>query len=236
MGKLGLLGMVVLVLWGVAACSAVKIGSGPVVTLEKPLSGFDRIEAAWGFDVQIRQGDTFAVLLRVSENLVDDLDVAVRQGTLHLGLRAALGVANAHLEAEVTLPALSGLEVSGGADARLESFRLDDPFTLGASGGAKLRGDVEAGSIRADVSGGAEVSLSGTGEDLELNVSGGGEADLPGLTVREATVEASGGGTATVHATDSLDAEATGGGRVYYKGNPSVDRVETSGGGQVRPM
>jgi hypothetical protein len=50
-------------------------GSGNVVTREEDISGFDRVDASHAFKVDISQGETFSVVIRVDDNLLDKLVV-----------------------------------------------------------------------------------------------------------------------------------------------------------------
>lgn len=61
-------------------------GSGNVVTQEMALADFTSVEAANAFEVEITRSDTFAVTIRVDDNILDLLDVSKEGDTLRLGL------------------------------------------------------------------------------------------------------------------------------------------------------
>jgi hypothetical protein len=223
----------------VAGCGRIGGGvirpSGNLVTRQEDLAGFDRLDVGHGFDVEVRQGESFNVTLRVDENAVDHLKVELEGGTLYLGLKEPFYVTlNVPLQATITMPELTGLVLSGGTDGTITGFRSTDPVAIDLSGGSDLRGDIEAGDVRCVVSGGSDLTLTGAGQDLDLEVSGGSDADLSGFAVADAAVLASGGSDATVNATGRLDVEASGGGTVYYLGSPTLGTVDTSGGAQLR--
>ena len=70
MSKYLLLPVVFLMVALLAGCALVHItGSGNVVTQEEPLSGFDRVEISHAFHVDIRQGESYRVVVRVDDNL-----------------------------------------------------------------------------------------------------------------------------------------------------------------------
>jgi len=211
------------------------IGSGNVVAEEFDLSGFDQVEVSSAFDVEIRQGDAFSVVVRVDDNVKPYLDV-VRQGsTLRIGLKpfSLSGVSALTLEAEVTMPALTGLELSGASDVSVTDFKSTEPLYVEVSGASSLRGDIEAGGVRFDVSGASDVKLSGSGEDLVMGVSGASSADLADFPVADADIEVSGASSASVNVSGRLDVEASGASRVRYRGSPTLGSVNSSGGASI---
>jgi hypothetical protein len=223
----------------VSSCSltggGVIRGSGNLVTRQESFTGFDRLDVGHGFDIEVRQAETFSVELRVDENAVKHLMAEVDGSTLRLGLKSPFyATVNVTLQATVTMPELSALSLSGGAGGSITGFGFSQPFALELSGGSDLVGDIEVGDVRCVVSGGSDIALTGAGGDLDLEVSGGGEANLSGFAVANAKVLSSGGGGATVNTTGRLDVEASGGGTVYYTGNPTLGNINTSGGSSVK--
>jgi hypothetical protein len=219
-----------------AGCGQVSItGSGTMVTREETITGFDRVDVSHGFQVDVRQGDTFSVVIRVDDNVVEHLEVAKKGNTLRIGLKRnrSYTLKNTTLEAEVTMPELIGLELSGGSHATITGLTSTEDFKADLSGGSHLRGDIEAGEANFDLSGGSHLTLSGSAQDLKLDASGGGQIDLGGFSVVDADIELSGGARATVNPSGRLDVNASGGSHVYYIGNPTLGDIDTSGGSSV---
>ena len=210
-------------------------GSGNVVTREFDLSGFDQVEVTNAFEVEIRQGDAFSVIVRVDDNVEQYLDVVQQASTLRIGLKPISSgtVSATTLEAEVTMPALTGLELSGASDVSVADFKSTVPLYVEVSGASSLRGDIEAGGLRFDFSGASEVKLSGSGEDLVMDVSGASSADLADFPVADADIEVSGASSATVSVSGQLDLEVSGASRVRYRGNPTLGSVDASGGSSI---
>ena len=222
----------------VVGCTAVSItGSGNVVTQDMDISDFDQVEAGWGLRVTVRQAESYSVVIRADDNVVRYLDVSKQGDRLKIGLKrnVAYSFGAVTLEATVTLPELSGLELSGGSHGEISGFRSNKALSVEASGGSELEGSIEARDTRLNASGGSRVTLSGSGGDLTVESSGGSRVDLATFDVQDANVEASGGGTVTVNASGGLSVDASGGSNVYYVGSPSLGRVDVSGGSQLLP-
>lgn len=99
------------------------------------------------------------------------------------------------VEIKLTVPQLSGVEISGAGDATVNSLTSADfDSTLSGSCRLPLEHPV-ARSLRADVRGSGDLVVSGTvaSHDIRLSGSGNCEArDLAGATVRADVVSGSG--------------------------------------------
>jgi hypothetical protein len=199
-------------------------GSGRVVTQEWDISGFNRLDVSHGFDVDIRQGEAFSVVVRVDEDLLDKLVVAKRGGTLRIGLQPGLSpsLQSGTQEAEVTMPELTGLDLTGAPNATVSGFKSTSYLDVDLSGAGRLRGEIEAGDARFNVSGASEVSLRGSAGDVIVNVKGSSTVDLADFHAADADVHARDASNVTVNVSGTLDAEARGASHVYYVGNPRV--------------
>jgi len=209
-------------------------GSGNVVTQEEDISGFDRVDASHAFKVDIRQGETFSVVVRIDDNLLDKLLVEKEGSTLKISLKPSLAFLNTTQEAEVTMPELTGLDLSGAVRATISGFASAEYLDVDASGASRLSGDIEAGDARFDVSGASDVTLSGSAANVIVDASGASTVDLADFPVADANVEAGGASNVTVDASGRLDADASGASHVYYLGSPTMGRVETSGASSIK--
>ena len=121
-------------------------GSGNVVTQEEDISAFDKLDVSEAFKVDIRQGETFSVVVRVDDNLVKYLQVIKEGNTLKIGLKPGISVRAATRQAEVTMPELAGLDLSGASRASITGFKSTKSLDVDVSGASQLRGDIEAGN------------------------------------------------------------------------------------------
>jgi len=205
-----------------------------VVTQEEAISDFDKVDISHSFVVDIKQGENFSVIVRVDDNLVEQLQVEKFGSTLKIGLKTGISiVSNATLEAEITMPELTGLDLSGASSATISGFKSTKNLTVDLSGASSLRGDIEAGDTSFDLSGSSNANLTGSGGNLTLDASGSSDVDLSDFPVVDAEIDASGASTVTVNASGRLDVEASGASNVTYLGDPSMGTIETSGASSV---
>ena len=222
-----------------AGCSFVTgpslTGSGNLVTKQYPFTNFTRISAGSVFDVTVKPGAAAGVTVTVDDNLVDYLDVSNSGDSLRLYLKSNSNLRNATLKAVVTVPELTGFELSGASKGRVEGCRSAKALDIDLSGASHLEGDLESGDVHMGISGASRADLKGSAANLRLNVSGASHADLEGLQIHDAKVDADGASHATVHPSGKLQARASGASTVQYAGQPANVDSQTSGASSVRP-
>jgi len=223
-----------------AGCTLARVtsitGSGNVVTQEETLTGFDKVDVSHAFEVEVSQGEAFSVVVHIDDNLVQHLRVDKRGRTLEVGLRPGrmFNIRQATMQAEVTMPELTGVELSGASHATLTGFKSTKALEVDLSGASSLRGDIEAGNVRFDLSGASDVTLTGSGRDVAIDASGASEVDLAGFPMDDADVDLSGASEATVNPSGRLNVDASGASDVYYLGSPTLGRIDESSGSQIR--
>ena len=210
-------------------------GSGNVVTQEEAISGFDKVEISSAFKVVVIQGETFSVVIRIDDNLLKDLEVVKQGSTLRIGLKSDRIIISATQEAEVTMPELTGLDLSGASRATITGFKSTASLDVDLRGASHLGGDIEAGDARFDVVGASEVTLGGSAGDVDIGASGASTVDLADFPVADASVVADGASTVTVNASGTLDVDADGAAHVYYLGSPTLGTIQESGRAVVGP-
>ena len=190
-------------------------GSGRLVTRELDLEGFTRVEVGHAFEVDLVQSRFYSVVITADDNVIDDVEVTISRDTLRIGMETLfVNVQNVTLRAEVSMPTLEALELSGAS---------------------RLTGSMEVDDIGFEVSGASRLTLRGGGGQMRLDASGASQVDLSAFVVDDADVDISGASQATVNVRGRLDAEASGASQLRYLGNPSMGRIETSGASSISP-
>jgi len=227
-------------------------GSGNVETREMDFTGFDRVEAGYAFEVEITQSDSYSVRITADDNLFDDCIAVSKQGrTLKIGLKPTVTVRPWTLKAEVTMPDLYGLGLSGAARGTVAGFSSSEGLDLDLSGAGSLEmSDMSAGDITLDLSGASRVSgditasgdaefdlggasrveLAGLANDMRIVASGASKLELEDFPVRNADVSLNGASQATVNLDGRLDADLSGASKLWYVGEPTMGDMHMSGG------
>lgn len=208
-------------------------GSGVITTQEYDFSDFDEIVLSHAFVATITRGDAYSVVVRIDDNLVDKLRVEQDGNRITIGLNESALVTTATLEADVTLPALTRLEVSGASNAQLNGFASADDFATEASGASRIHGDIATGDVDLHASGASTISLAGEGGNVSADASGASTIDLEEFAAVDGNAIASGASTVTLNLSGQLDADASGASNVFYLGSPTLGNIDTSGASNV---
>ena len=219
-------------------CTPIPItGSGNMVTQEEPITGFDKVDISYSFDVNISRGESFSVVIRADDNLVEYLQVVKQGGTLKIGLdpNRDYTIRNATMEADVTMPELTGLDLSSSSHATITGFKSTKALSVDLSSSSSLEGDIETGDVSIDLSSSSEMRLTGSGGDAIIDISSSSELDLSEFAVENASVNASSSSTVTVNASGRLDVDASSSSDVYYLENPTLGEIDTTSGSSVEP-
>ena len=232
---------------------------GSTVTQEMDFANFTRVEVENAFEVEIAQGATFATSITVSKDLVDYLAVSVEGDVLHVKLNPHHPFTDFTLKrltakAKVTMPAISGLSLSGASSGSLSGFKSTGSFNLVVSGASSLKMDeMETGPVRMNVDGASRVNgdlkateatlvltgashveLTGSAESLRFDVSGASNLGMSWFTVSSADATVSGASQATVDARVKLDVTLSGASRLTFRSNPTIGRLDVSGASTLK--
>lgn len=190
-------------------------GSGSLVTRDMDFRDFTKLEVSHAFAVDLVQSRSYSVVITADDNVIDEVEVTKFGNTLRIGLREIyFNVQGVTLRAEVSMPTLEALDLSGATS---------------------LKGEMDTGDVRFELSGASRLTLDGTGGDMRIDASGASRVDLEDFVVEDADVEVSGASRATVYVTGRLDVDASGASRVDYLGDPILGRIDTSGASSVSP-
>ncbi len=178
------------------------------VSRQFDLTDFETIAIAGVFELDAKAGEEYAIILSGHEKQMERVDISVRNGKLTLSSRRGGRGKKTTIYAEVRAPRLTGIVVSGVAEADITN--------------------IEADEFKARLSGVGEVTIEGECGFLDAKVSGVGELDAEDLKCREVDVIVSGVGSASVYAAEIVDARVSGMGDIEVSGAPS--KVRKSGG------
>lgn len=199
----------------ILAASAVVLALGGTASAEqRQVSGFTRVAANAGTNVEVVVGPAFSV--NVSGRDADRVVTRVDGGTLVVepvrGNWFQRGPRDARVR--VTMPRVDGLSASSGAD-------------LSATG-------VNSQAIALDSSSGADLRVSGRCDSFTADASSGSDIRAEDLRCENGAVDVSSGADVRVFASGRLNVDASSGGGVVTYGDPGLGNVDLSSGGSVR--
>ena len=103
-GQLGVLAAVVMATgcaMGLAGFSGVR-GSGDIVTVEPVVENFSRVRTGHSCRLSVVPSNDYSVVVRIDDNVRDDLDVDVEGSTLRIQLQPMRNYRNVHCVSALT--------------------------------------------------------------------------------------------------------------------------------------
>lgn len=211
------------------------VGSGRLLRAEEAFSGFSEIEVRGAFGVVVRQSDRHRVGIQADDNVIEYIRVEQIGDRLLVAMDETRSYRNATMEAQIEMPLLTAVSVSGASRVVLEGFASERDLDIDLSGVSGLDGTISAGGVDMSLSGASRINLTGEAGDLRLRSSGSIRVDLSGFAVVNADIEASGASRIVVNASGKLTASASGASTVEYLGQPESVEPTTSGAAKIEP-
>jgi hypothetical protein len=212
------------------------VGSGQLIETEQTVSGFRELDIGGAFGVVVRQAENFRVAVRADDNVIEFVRCELVGDRLVIGMDGDRSYRDATMAAEIALPVLSALEVSGASRVVLEGFESVDDLAIELSGVSAVDGDVRVGALNASLSGSSRIMLSGGAERVRLRSSGSIRVDLSEFSVVNADIDVSGSSRVVVDVSGALVAKASGASTIRYLEEPESVERETSGAGRIGPL
>lgn len=180
-----------------------------IVSRKLDLAGFDRISVAGVYELDVRVGPGFSIMLSGPAYEMDKVEASVENGALVLSQRKwKKGEKKRHdrdgVEAVITMPSLTGVNISGVVEGHVS--------------------DIDAGSFDLTLSGVGDIAIDGECGEFKARVSGVGDLDARRLECRKTDIDVSGVGDASVFASDEIDVKISGMGDIDVYGSPEKVR------------
>ena len=201
---------------------------GELITEELEYSDFTAVDVGSAFQVEITQSSSYSVIITVDEKIFDKIDVSKTGTTLIISTEPNTITASV-LKAEITMPELDELVLSGASKGTVEGFGSSEPLVVELSGASNLQmQDINVGNVEVELSGAATLTAEGSGNDLVSIVEGASNLDLTNFPVDNSDLIVSGASQATVNLDGTLDAVVSGASTVYYIGEPTMGNIDIS--------
>ena len=206
-----------------------KRGNGQVVEEGREITeDFTAVYASEGLDVFVTQGNTFSINVEADENIIDLIGTDIRDGRLKV--HAIENIGRATKNVYVTLPEVTALSTSSGADLIGQNKISTSKIVLDASSGSDLEVEVEANEVSADTSSGADIKISGKTDLFYADASSGSDIKARGLIAKRCTADASSGADISVNVSETLTADASSGADISYTGDATVQKRKSVSG------
>jgi len=197
------------------------------------LGNFTKIYLEGGYKVYLVQGDENKVVVKASDNDVFDY-LKIKNTDNKLRLKVEEDCFNYdRIILYITFKELESIKIEGGVKLKTKGYLDLNDFKMYVAGGAKIELNLKADDVQIVGEGGILFELDGVAKSLDIKITGAGNIDADELRAKNVTVGIEGVGTASVYATETLNAKIEGVGTIKYRGNPKVTKY-VDGFGSVK--
>lgn len=191
-------------------------GNGMIVTKKIEIGSIKGIEKSGSLDVVFREGKEQHIEVRGDSNIIEFLNLSVRQGIWDLKLMDDYCYQDFDLTVDIQLPSLERLVASGSGNIIIDSM---------ASATGQLL-------LERSGSGNITVQKPSFIDVVRIVSSGSGNINAFNLHVKRAEIVMSGSSNLEISVSEDLAIQKSGSGNLYYKGDPKTS-IQVSGSGQV---
>ena len=238
MKKVGLV-MILSMLIVFSACEYVDRerinGNGKQVTQNYDFKQFADVDISGAVNVILQQGPGYEVKLETDENLVNYLEVAVRDGD-ELYVKTKKGVnlqPSSGIDLYITAPYLNKISASGASSLKTTGkYTQDQKIEFELHGASEGELAVRAPRVEMEATGASTCTIEGENRDIKADAQGASTINAFNLKTENAEADASGASTIRIFSSVNLQAEASGASTIKYKGNPTTN-IQSSGASSV---
>jgi len=211
-------------------------GSGVVKSESHQVSDFDSIAVDFPAEITVRQGDSESAVIEAEDNLLPQLALEVRDGTLHFENTEHQWSERVNptkpVLMTITVVDLKQVRFATAGKMLIDSLKTDS-LTIAVSGAGDLTlKELDVNTLDFRLSGAGNIYADGKADNLQVSISGLGNFNGGELQSQAAEVNISGAGSATAWVEQDLQARISGAGSISYYGDPHVNK-SISGAGSI---
>ena len=209
--------------------------AGPEVSRTYQVGAFDKIAVAGPYEVTVVTGGQPGVSAKGGQNLLEETEVVVEDGTLKIKPKKRKGFRfnwrNGKAVFTVNAAAIHGAAIAGSGGIHVDKVAGDFDGDVAGSGDLRI-GAVAGGKVKLAIAGSGDVEVAGKADSVELSIAGSGDIRTAGLATRTADISIAGSGNVEANASESADVSIMGSGDVRVQGGAKCT-VSKAGSGNV---
>jgi len=189
---------------------------GEDVKEDRALDSFTKIRVKGAIELKLVAGKDQKVTIETAQDRIKDVETFVRGDTLVIdmnGDKRRNYWRDVDVDVYISMPTLEGIEVMGAVDAEVSG--------------------VDSERLVIDIKGAADLDMAGKCGQLELDVKGAGDINAKDLKCENVEVDVRGAGSASIFASNEIDADVAGVASVTVYGKPKSVRKHVGGIGSI---
>ena len=211
----------------------VVVGSSNIISQEKQLSVYDRIEVLGSYDVIFTDGEVGKIKIKAPDNILPLIQTEVSDGLLRIGTGKGRYKVKEPIIIYVPVDSrLKQVDIKGSADIYTEKNLETKVLEVDVYGSGDVRLQVDTSSLALKIDGSGDIRVGGKTDNLSININGSGDVEVPNLKAEKAIININ-SGDVSAYVTKDVDISIAGSGDVTIKGNPKKIKQKINGSGRV---
>lgn len=216
------------------------VGSNNYVTKSMKVNDFKRISVTGSPDVIFTQKPgSPKVEVYTSDNIVDLLDIKVKDNTLSIGFKKGVNVSYKKLEVRVSSETLNGISITGSGDIYLKNgIQTNDDLGISIAGSGDIKGsNIKCNNIKVSIAGSGDIKVNHIAcNNLKVSVSGSGDMALNDVAATNTEASIAGSGTVILKGTTQRASYSVAGSGDLFAENYEAQQVNASvaGSGDIK--
>ncbi|SHI67187.1 head GIN domain-containing protein [Flavobacterium terrae] len=208
-------------------------GSGNVVSKERKVDDFTKIELKRGLDCEVKQADAFKVVVEADDNLQEGIITKVENGTLVIDSEYNNYKNVKSKTVYIYMPIVDEIETTSGSSLKTSGVIKGNNIHLKSSSGSSLKAEIESENLSLESTSGSTLTVSGKAIELSTLSSSGSTIDATNLLANNVHSQSTSGSNTEVSPILNLKAQASSGSSIEYAKVPKTISKQESSGGSV---
>lgn len=210
-------------------------GNGKLITENRNISDYDKIDVAGSFEVKLVKGKEGAISITSDENLMEYIETEVENGHLKIHPKKGYQLKSTKtILITVPFEMVDAISLAGSGNVSSTDVLNAEDLNLNLAGSGGLDLPVSTKKLTSHIAGSGNINLSGNTEVLKCEIAGSGNLEGATLKATATHVNIAGSGNVKIHAVSEIHANIVGSGDVIYTGNPAIEKSKSVGSGSIR--
>ena len=199
-------------------CDEEKVkGNGKVISKDRALASFDKINLGGSIDIIIDQNGKEAATVETDENIQDLIITEVKDGELNIHVKERFSINSTKLIVHVSCNNLTAISSGGSGDVKAISKITADDFSISHGGSGDFDLNFSVKKLKISTAGSGDYVLKGTADEFNLSMSGSGDVNAKELSCTTAKISSAGSGDVHLKKGTTASVSSAGSGDVMYE-------------------
>ena len=209
-------------------------GSGRVVTENRQMSDFTKIDVTGSFKIILVQDSSLTLHITTDDNLFKYINTSVDGDKLKISNKNICNSAGQTIT--IGVRNLKELHATGAVEVASNGKINADEISLRLSGATKVTLDLNAGRVITKGTGSTEVNLKGQASTHDVNLSGSGNLNALDFIVGDYNISSSGSSDCSINVLRELNVHSSGSSAIKYRGTPTQINNSKSGSSSIEKV